>query len=334
MPSVLLLHDPKPPFDLRRLIGLLAERIDGVDRVTLHPHRLFAVARSLSRDAGDGPVVHAFGGRALAVAVMSARGEIVYTPTAFPRRRDVAWLRAVLPYRPIRIVCGSDAERRAWVTSGVPIERCVLIRPGVSLATSPDARAAARARFGYGDADRVVFTPVPAFGVARSDAVWTGCLLNVLRPEAKMLVWSDANFESLRTVKTRMIDPAAMSILDDDTPHAGFAAADVILLPPGDVVSPILIALAMASGRPIVARTTAQVCEMIEDRHTALLTRTGKPKALAERIEDVLLDPELGRKIADRARAEVYDYFLASRLVADYRAIYAKTPAAMPAAAV
>ncbi|MGC4032772.1 MAG: hypothetical protein QM754_13775 [Tepidisphaeraceae bacterium] len=86
--------------------------------------------------------------------------------------------------------------------------------------------------------------------------------------------------------------------------------------------------MAMAAGRPIVAPATAQVCELLEDRHTALLSSGQTPNQVAQRVIDALNDAELSRKLADRARAEAYDYFLQSRLVSDFRTIYAGKAAA------
>ena len=331
MPEVLLLHAPNPLFETRRLVGLLAERVRGVERVALHPHYVLPTFNRLSRAGAVVPVVHAFGGRALGLAVVSAKGPVVYTPTRFPRASDVAWMRAILRYRTLRIVCQSDAEQRAWVTGGVPVDRCVLIRPGVPLAKSVDTRATVRARLGYRDTDRVVFTPLPAAGQGRADPVWTGCLLNLLDSNIKAVAWAEQGTDALHALRTRLIAPDAMTVLEDASPELGFLVADAILLPTSDFIPPTLIAMAMASGRPIVARTTAQACEMIEDRHTALLTKGRSPKVLAERVVDLFADAELGRRIADRARAEVYDYFLPSRMVGDYRTLYANANAAAPA---
>ena len=205
----------------------------------------------------------------------------------------------------------------------MPMQSCVLVRPGVSMAMPAEQRTDARRRFGYAGGHRVIFVPVPRVGHDRALAVWTGVLLNVLDDNVRLLLWSEGGRAGLRSLRSRLIAPATCSILEDDSPDAGFAAADAILLPPAEIVPPTLVAMAMASGKPIVGRATPQVCELLEDRHTALLTNGRTPKILADRVIDLFADAAQARRIADRARAEAYEHLLLSRLVADFRTLYA-----------
>lgn len=320
MPSVLLVHEPNPPFETRHLVAQLSSRISGAQAVPLRPSRWRDTIRALRT---PDRVVHAFGSRALAVAVVLTRGQVIYSATRFPNRGAVAWLRAALRYRPIRVVCASDAERRAWVTGGVPMDACTLVRPGVSLAMPAEAKRTARQRFGYRDDERVIFMPLPRVGHDRAVAIWTGALLNVLDANVRVLAWSDGGNETLHALRPRLISPGSFDVLDDAAPDAGFAASDAVLLPPSEIVSPTVVAMAMASGRPIVGRVTPQVCELLEDRHTALLTAGRTPRLLADRMIDVFSDAALAQKIADRARAEAYEHLLPSRLAADFRTLYA-----------
>ncbi|MDB5326902.1 MAG: hypothetical protein JWM57_2471 [Phycisphaerales bacterium] len=307
---------------------LLSDRIPEVSVTVLSPSRLVPTGAQLARRGQPRQIIHAVGRRALAVALFAANADVIFQATRFPRRGDVAYVRAALMYRQLRIVCESDAERRAWVTGGVPIDACTLIRPGVSLAIPPDARKTARDRLGYRDTDRVIFSPLPPLGSERSDAVWAGCLLNILDSNTRLLGWAEAGLESLHALRSRLLGDNVLTILEDDAPDVGFAAADAILLPPGESTSPTLIAMAMASGKPIVGQVMPQTCELIEDRHTALMTGGRTPKILAERVIDVLADAEQARKIADRARAEAYEHFLLSRMIADYRTLYGQPSAA------
>ena len=330
MSAVLLLHESNPPFEARYLIAQLSTRIAGA---TIVPLRLSRWRETVAALRTPDRVVHAFGPRALATALIFSRGTIVYSATRFPRRRDVAWIRAALRYRRLRIACSSDAERRAWVTGGVPMEICDLARPGVSLATPADARRAARERFGYRDGERVLFVPVPRVGQDRAAPIWTGALLNVLDPAVRVLAWSDGGIDTLHSLRPRLIAPTSFDVLDDPAPDAGFAAADAVLLPPAEVVPPTIIAMAMASGRPVVGRVTPQLCELLEDRHTALLTAGRTPRQLADRMLDLFNDPAVATKVADRARAEAYEHLLPSRAMNDFRQLYARAAATNAATA-
>lgn len=58
----------------------------------------------------------------------------------------------------------------------------------------------------------------------------------------------------------------------------------------------------MASGRPLVATEVGDLPELVEAPVTGLLVPPGRPDLLAERILDVLADPEQARKMGDWAR--------------------------------
>ena len=324
-PPVLVLRDRDASFETTRLTTLVADKVAGADVIAFRPPAVAAVYRDVTVRLRRRPdtVLHAFGGLALAVALTARGGTVAYTATKPPRPRDIAWLRAAGRYRPVTVICDSDAERRRWVTGGIAPDRCVLVRPGVSLATPPAARVEARRRFGYAEGERVVFAPMPPAGPARAVALWTASLSNVLDAKFLMLAWNPPGGRDFDVLRRRLIDPQAVRAFADPTPDAGFAAADIVLLPPGDRVSPTVMALAMASGRPVAAAATAAVCELLEDRHTALLARDPTPKALAWKLAELRDDAALGRQIADRARAEAYDLLLVSRLLRDLRNVYA-----------
>src|SRR4051794_5645275 len=100
------------------------------DVAALAPYAL-RLRRQLDPASHD--LVHAFGARALAAAVLLRR-RVIYTPAKFPTRRAIRWLRASSDYCDLQVVCPTDTMRRAMVEGGVPIVRCHLIRPGVEFA--------------------------------------------------------------------------------------------------------------------------------------------------------------------------------------------------------
>ncbi|MGC4032773.1 MAG: hypothetical protein QM754_13780 [Tepidisphaeraceae bacterium] len=234
MSRVLLLHEPNLSFEPRRLVTLLAERLPDAQTVPLWPQQVVPTIFRLNRQTDRPALVHAFGKKALAVALMSGV-DVLYSATGLPTRSDVAWLRAAMKYRSVKIACSSDAERRTWVTNGVPADRCRLVRPGVSIANSSDTRTAARQQFGYTESDRVIFMPLPFDPKPRSTALWTGNLLNIMDERTQTLAWSDggrAGVQRLNALRDRLMMPQAAKVVTDDSPAAGFAAADVVLFAP------------------------------------------------------------------------------------------------------
>jgi glycosyltransferase involved in cell wall biosynthesis len=94
---------------------------------------------------------------------------------------------------------------------------------------------------------------------------------------------------------------------------------------PGNPPAPCLpICIAMASGLPIVGTAGSLVGEFVEDRHTALLTKPGSPKLLAQRVLDLQADANLAWKIGDQARGEAYEYFSMSQQIEKFSELYGK----------
>lgn len=332
MAKVLLLH-PKPmSAEAEIALRLIARRRDAAVQTLVDPHPL-VVARALpGLRRNDATIIHAFGNAALAAAVMAGDRRIVFTPIDRPSRGQIGWLRAAMRYRSIDIVCSSDTLRRYYVTRGVPAERCHLIRPGVPMSLGGD-RAALRQQLNLTDEDRLIFTPFEAtHDSGHILAMWSGSLLNMLDRRYKLLVWGRGPAEqTIREFERRLVDPTMFRVgidLDPAMPvQSFFAAADVVLLTGKDFGQPALTAMAMASGKPIVSTTTAAICEMIEDRHTAMLALEPTPRQVAQRVVDLYADDALRWKIADRARAEAYDYFAESRMLAAIDGLYGQASA-------
>jgi glycosyltransferase involved in cell wall biosynthesis len=86
------------------------------------------------------------------------------------------------------------------------------------------------------------------------------------------------------------------------------AAADVVVSPHADlqnfIGSPIKIFEYMASGTPIVASRLAQLSEILSHEENALLVPPEDPVALALALEQLMDDPELGRRLSATAQEE------------------------------
>jgi glycosyltransferase involved in cell wall biosynthesis len=280
--------------------------------------------RSAIREA---EIVHAFGGAALVAAVLGGARRIVFQPVGIPSRRMIGWLRAIGTYRPLDVVVSSAEVQRLCVGRGVPIDRCTLIRPGVNLSLMQVRRdETLRQSLGLAEADIALLIPLEqTHSSGHTLGFWAASLLNVLDPRYKLLlVRAGPASRMVDELRTRMIDPASCLIVDpaDASLERLFSAADVILLPATGLVSPAAVAMAMASGRPIVASATPQLCELLEDRHTALLVREPSPRLLAQRILDLAADPHESQRLPDRARAEIYELLTQAKMIELYRQLY------------
>jgi glycosyltransferase involved in cell wall biosynthesis len=290
----------------------------------------------LRNHALDCDLIHAWGEPALTLAAISGAGKrIIFSPTRFPNWRDLRWIRAVMTARDAQIICASDTMRRAYVQRGVPIERCHLIRPGVEFSRINRRRDdQLRAQLGFGPEDLVLLAAGESLRAANHHAtILTSSILHLLDPQFKLLIWGRGpmlQFERNFLAKMLPQDYAAVATdkLGRDVPFERLlAATDIVLVTASGPVPPLLIAVCMAAGLPIVATVTETVAEMLEDRHSALMVKRSTSRLLARRILDLRDDPRLQWSISDAARTEAYEYFSMTRFVQQVRAVYEQVAA-------
>ena len=106
-----------------------------------------------------------------------------------------------------------------------------------------------------------------------------------------------------------------------------YQQAAVLALPSAQESSPMVIGEALAASLPVVATRTGGVASLVDDGRTGHLVDVGDDQALADRIVDVLSDPEAQARLAAAARQRALELFdarvVASRVHAVYRAALA-----------
>ncbi len=85
-----------------------------------------------------------------------------------------------------------------------------------------------------------------------------------------------------------------------DTPDL-LRAADFLLLPSTHEGLPIAILEAQATRVPVLAAPTAGIPEVISDGETGFLIAATDAEGYAHRMEQLLTNPEIGRRLADAA---------------------------------
>jgi glycosyltransferase involved in cell wall biosynthesis len=289
---------------------------------------LVRLRRGREIDAYD--VVHAFGARAMAVASVTSRRPIAYSPDRFPRAGDARWLRAVADARDLHVVAPTETMRRAQVTRGLPIERCHLIRPGVDFSLIKRRRDdALRAKLGFAPDDFVILAPGESTRApAHSLAVWAASILHVLDPKYRLLLWgrgplvAQAERFAQRTHQHGLLEVAERELRRRVPFEQLMSAADVVLVTATEPSPTLPVAVCMAAALPIVALVTPTTSELLEDRHTALMVGRPAPRILAQRVLDLRSDPGLQWTISDMARTEAYEYFSMTRFLNQWRAVY------------
>jgi len=94
----------------------------------------------------------------------------------------------------------------------------------------------------------------------------------------------------------------------------------VIVLPSMSEGTPMAVLEAMACGRPVVATDVGGVAEALGD--AGLVVPVKNSKALADAIVKILLDEELARTLAWRARERAARLFSMEKMVSEYRRVY------------
>jgi glycosyltransferase involved in cell wall biosynthesis len=124
-------------------------------------------------------------------------------------------------------------------------------------------------------------------------------------------------------------------VADADLP-ALYRSAQVLVLPSVSrtcygrhvAVSELLglsVLEAMASGTPVVASAIGGVPEIVRDRETGFLVPPGDIEALRERLQQLLLDRDLARRLGASARQDVLDRFTWYKVAERCLEAYAQT---------
>jgi glycosyltransferase involved in cell wall biosynthesis len=338
MPRLLQVHDRRADFQTCRAVEALARGLgDGftVDSKAIGGGGDFAnvpsAALGLRRNAREADVVHTWGYGPLAAAALAAFRRIVFTPTTFPTRQQSGWLRAVMNYRDVQVVCPTATMRRALAERGIPIDRCHMIRPGVDFARLNRRRRdpALRAALGFADGDCVLLPLGESTREAdHRKAAWAGAIQNVLDKRTRVLLWGRGPMATGAKRFAEKLDQPRLATLAEQRLGRRLEleellpAADVLVVSASGPVATLPIATGMASGVPIAATVTPTVAELLEDRHTAMMTQPGVPRLLAQKILQLREDSQLQWSLADAARTEAYEFFSLTRFLDQHRAVY------------
>jgi glycosyltransferase involved in cell wall biosynthesis len=107
-----------------------------------------------------------------------------------------------------------------------------------------------------------------------------------------------------------------VTFLDDqeDIPSL-LAALDIVSIPSLSEGMPVVALEAMAAGLPVVATHVGGTPEVVEDGATGLLVPPARPEALAEALEQLLVNPALREKMGRAGQARVSSKFSITRNV-------------------
>ena len=337
MTRVLQLLDLNADFESESLADLLREQLGGAYQVARrslrdNPASSVDAVLKLRRIRGEFDLLHAFSPRGLSVAAMVG-GTIVYSPARFPTLQQIRWLRAVMSHREVQVTCPTDTICRAFIERGVDINCCHLIRPAVQFAKIRRRRDdSLRSALGFSPDEHVVLAGGESTRHARHDlALWTASILHVLDPKYRFLLWGRGeSAATIANVNQKSLKPGLMSIAQAKLKRRVrfeelIPAADSVLITAAGPIATLPMCISMAAAMPIVSTISTTVCELLEDRHNAILVNSDKPRVIAQKLLDLVEDSSLQWKLADMARTEAYEFFSQTRLLSQFRALMVQT---------
>lgn len=276
---------------------------------------------------GTDDVVHCWSVGTLTLAsLMFRRMPRLLTLTVPPSPRAIHWLRMICQdsSAPLAILTISATIRRTVLGGGVPQDMVHVVRPALDMAMVPPRKLEAR------NVHVIALLGDPATGpdaLAATRAVMNAA--DARGPRLRLMVHPD---QTNRLRAQRLLRPLG---------REDWMICDAELAEPWRVLPYCDLALAigphaghqsllwaMAANVPIVGEATYAVSEIVEDRHSALLTKPGDHKAMGHRINQLLDDSQLAWKLKDTARHEAYSFFSRKHYCDSLRAVYAQITSA------
>lgn len=283
-----------------------------------------------TRRMGTDLLVHAWGPRALLAAAIGTSARLVFTTVVGNETRQISWLRAVMPYRDVQVICPTSTLMDAMLRRGLPPEQCHLIRPGVEFSRVRARRQESlRQSLGFKPDDIVLLACGESTAAAcHRDALWAAAILHVLEPRYKLLAWGRGEqTTAVEEFNRRTGSPMLLCLAERRLGRVLdyeelLPAADMIVISATGPIAPLPVCISMAAALPIAATVTPTVAELLEDRHTALMVPPHSPRQLARRILRLREEADLQWRVSDAARAEAFEYYSAARFAQQHRSLY------------
>jgi glycosyltransferase involved in cell wall biosynthesis len=257
-----------------------------------------------------------------ALAAAAARGGdanlVVFRFDPTVSATDAKSIRTIVSDGRAAVACASTTVMRRLVESGVPLESCVVIRPGVDFRhiNSVKKRGDVRTALGGGESRRLVATGHcvgPRSGHDR--IVGTAHFRGYLRGDIRVIVpGKTSEARRLREKSKYLPDPAAVEWIEDGVRHEDvIASSDVLLLTPYVDVSTTAVAWAMAASVPIIATAVYSIAELIAHKTNGRLLKPIDGSPMSIKIARSLEDVATMGKERETARGQAYEVFSVRR---------------------
>jgi hypothetical protein len=315
----------------------LAERA-GIPRALIKPLPSVGWAdptgwRALRRRVERPGQVHAWGVPSVVAATVSFAGKV-------PCVASFAEPPAAAHRRLLRVIDGRGG-RWTWlatspcvaselVAAGLNPERVRVTPAGVSMAsakTPVQGITPLRESLGIGPEEGPIVLLAGEGPRARHDhGLWAVAILEQLFPRTRAIVREDSRGRvdaGLERFRHSLPDEQALVIAPAEMAWGTLVhAADIVLATPDGAMGTGSVLAAMAAGVPVLATPEACMTDLIAHGETGMIARTGKPRAVAARMEEFMADSTLRYPLTDRARARVHGEHSPTAMVEAVMGVY------------
>lgn len=271
-------------------------------------------------------VIHAWGVRA-AIAAATCDVPLV-THLCDPRLspRDRRALRALDRPTGLGFSCTTGTVRRRLIESGIPPQRCALIRSGVDFGwLGRQRRADIRRELHLPERDYIVLVTEPATrNGGHMETAFACQLASFVTPDLRIMV-PGASREVERIQRFFKYQPQPeMLICPGD--HVDFlrllAAADLLVVAPFGDTSTTAITWAMAAGVSMLGIADYAVAELITHKVNGLLFKSISGEGRAVTLAKLLIQRKLHGTYLEAARGQAYEVFSLRRCIDQHIRLY------------
>jgi len=266
----------------------------------VHAHGILLLRQLLQVSPRE--ILHAHDGHGQTVAWLASIGmrvrRVATRRVAFlPKERHHWTYRLKYAHTCDAVIAVSDCVRQGAIRCGVPHSKIEVIPDGVEIPPelpSTEARAKARARWGFGERDFLI-GHLGAFTPEKGQEVALGALqlLGEQLPQARLLLAGEdptaSDSEIARRCEALGERVRVCGAIENLSEF--FPALDLFVMPSKSEGLGSSALLAMSYGLPVVASRVGGLPEVVEEGRTGWLVEPGSPVALANAILAAASDP-------------------------------------------
>lgn len=269
---------------------------------------------------------HAWSAHAGACAVATGKPVVLDVTDPALDRRTIKRIRALAECPRFAVSCSSQIVRRRLIEGGVPLDRTVVVRPGIDFAAiNHHRRSDVRHELGIARDDFVVICPER---LSRSDGHLDACLatsmLGFAHGKLKLILPGSSPEQRRieRLCSALPMDRAVFCPRDRYPTEQLIAVADALVMVPRGDIATTAIAWAMASETVVIGTATYAVAELISSRVNGLLFKQTPGRRMVTDVAKLLQTRELHAKLRETARGQAYEVFSLRRYAEQTTRLY------------